>query len=83
MSFGSVMPSHPLLAPFKGFTVVNEAEVEVFLKLPCFLHDPVNAGNLISGSSVSLKPNLYTWKLSARVLLKHSLKDFEHYLASE
>ena len=43
----------------KGFSIVNEAEVDVFLALPCFLHDPRNVGNLISGSSASLKPNLY------------------------
>ena len=39
----------------KGFHVVNEADVDVFLEIPCFLHDPVNVGNLISGSSASLK----------------------------
>ena len=44
----------------KDFSVVNETEVDVFLELPCFLHDPMNAGNLISGSSSSSKPSLYT-----------------------
>ena len=66
----------------KGFGVVNEAEVDVFLKFPCFLCDPVDAGNLISGSSAFSKPNLYIWKFSVHILLKPSLKDFEHYLAS-
>ena len=46
----------------KGFSVVNEAEVDVFLELPCFLHDPANVGSLISCSSASLKPSLYIWK---------------------
>ena len=57
----------------KGFSVVNEAEVYVFLELPSFLCDPVNAGNLISCSSASLKPRLYIQKFSVHVLLKPSL----------
>ena len=51
-------------------------------ELACFLHDPTNAGNLISGSFAFCKPSLYIWTFSAHVLLKPSLKDFEHYLAS-
>ena len=46
----------------KGFSVVSEAEVDAFLELPCFLHEPTNVGDLISGSSASLKPSLYIWK---------------------
>ena len=65
-----------------GFSIVNEAEV-VFLEFPCFLHDSVNIGNLISGSSSSLKPSLYISKFSVHVLLKPNLKDFEHNLASK
>ena len=56
-------------------------EVDVFLKLRCFLHDQTNVGNLISGSSVSLKSSLYIWKSSVHVLLKPSLKNFEHNIA--
>ena len=52
------------------------------LEFPCFLYDPMNVGNLISGSSAFSKSILYTWKFSVYVLLKPSLKDFEHYLAS-
>ena len=58
-----------------GFSVVNEADV--FLELPCFLHDPTDVANLISGSSVCSKPSLYISKFLAQVLLKPSLKDFE------
>ena len=47
-----------------------------FLELPCFLHDPMNVGNLIS-----LKTSLDMWKFLAHVLLKPILKDFEHNLA--
>ena len=35
----------------KGFGVVSEAEVDVFLEFSCFFHDPADVGNLISGSS--------------------------------
>ena len=65
----------------KGFRVVSEAEVDVFLELLCFLHDPMNVGNLISDSSASSKPSLYIYKFLVHVLLKPSLNDFEHNLA--
>ena len=66
----------------KGFSAVSETEVDVFLKLLCFLHDSVNTGSLISGSSAFSKPSFYIWKFSVQILLKPSLKDFEHNLAS-
>ena len=66
----------------KGFSVVNEAEVDVFMEFPCFFYGPKDVGNLTSGSSAFSKSKLYTWKLSAHVLLKPSLKDFDNYLAS-
>ena len=66
----------------KGFSVVSEAEVDVFLELPCFFYSSVDVGNLISGSSAFSKSRLYTWKFSVYRLLKPSLKDFEHYLVS-
>ena len=64
----------------KSFRVVNEA-VDVFLELPCFLYDSMNVGNLVSASSALSKPSLYIWRFLVHVLLKPSLKDFEHYLA--
>ena len=66
----------------KGFSLVNEAEVDVFLEFACFLYDPVDIDNLISGSSAFSKSQLYIWKFSVHVLLKPSLKDFDHYFAS-
>ena len=66
----------------KGFGIVNKAKIDVFLELSCFLDDPVDVGNLISGSSAFSKASLYIWKFLAHVLLKLSLKDFEHYLAT-
>ena len=66
----------------KGFCVVNEAEVDVFLEFPCFLYDSSDVGNLISGSSPFSKSSLYTSKFLVYILLKPSLKNFEHYFAS-
>ena len=66
----------------KGFGIVHKAEIDVFLELSRFFHDPADVGNLISGSSAFSKSSLYTWKFSVYVLLKPSLEDFEHYLAS-
>ena len=66
----------------KGFGIVNEAEVDVFLELSCFFDDPVDVGNLISGSSAFSKTSLNIWEFSVHVLLKPSLVNFEHYLAS-
>ena len=62
--------------------IVSKAEIDVFLELSCFFHDPVDAGNLISGSSAFSKTSLNTWKFMVHVLLKPGLEDFEHYFAS-
>ena len=66
--------------PVKAFHTVNEADV--LLEFPCFLYDPTNIGNLISGSSASSESILYIWKFPVQVLLKPSLKDFQHNLTS-
>ena len=65
----------------KDFSVVNKAEVDVFLKFPCFHYDLANVGTLMSGSSTFSKSRLNIWELSVHVLLKPHLNDFEHYLA--
>ena len=65
-----------------GFHVVNEAELDVFLEFPWFLCDPMDVGYLSSGSSAFSKSSLFIWKFLDHALWKHSLKDFEHYLAS-
>ena len=65
----------------KGFSAVNEAEVDVFLEFSCFFHDAMDVGNLISGSSAFSKSSLYIWKFLVHILVKPSLEDFEHYLA--
>ena len=62
--------------------MVNEAEVNVSLELPCFFYDSVNVVNLISGSSDFSKSSLCLWNFSVYILLKLSLKDFENDLDS-
>ena len=63
----------------KSFSVVDEAEVDVFLKFSYFFYDSVDVGNLISGLSDISKSSLNIWKFSVHIVLKHSLKDFEYY----
>ena len=63
----------------KGFGIVNKAKVDVFLEISHFFDDPVDVGNLISGSSES---SLNIWKFMVHVLLKPSLEIFEYYFAS-
>ena len=75
-------PQFVVIYTDKGFSVVNEAEVDVFVELPCFLYDPKNVGYWTFGSFAFSKPSLYIWKFLDHKLLKPSLKDFEHYLAS-
>ena len=75
-------PQLVVIYTVKGFSIVNEAEVDIFLEFPCFLCDSTNVGNLISGSSAFSKSSLNIWKFSDHILLKPSLKDSEHYLTS-
>ena len=66
----------------KGFGVVNKTEIDVFLELSCFFDDPVDIGNLISGSSAISKTSLNIWQFTVHVLLKPGLENFEHYFTS-
>ena len=66
----------------KGFGIVNNAEVDVFLELCGFFDDPTDVGNLISGSSAFSKSSLNIWNFMVHVLLKPGLENFEHYFAS-
>ena len=63
----------------KGFGIVNEVEIDVFLELSCFFHDPAHVGNLISGSSAFSKTSLNIRKLTVHLLLKPGLENFERY----
>jgi len=66
----------------KGFGVVNKAEVDVFLELSCFFSDPMDVGNLFSGSSVFSKSSLNICKFTVQVLLEPGLENFEHCFTS-
>ena len=75
-------PQFVVIHTVKGFGVVNEVEVDVFLELSCFFHEPTDVGNLISGSSAFSKSILNIWKFLVQILLKPGLENFEHYFAS-
>ena len=75
-------PQFVVIHTVKGFDVVNKAEVNVFLELFCFFDDPMDLGNLMSGSSAFSKSSLYTWKFTVHVLLKPGFENFEYYFAS-
>ena len=75
-------PQLVVIHTVKGFVVVNKAEVDDFLALSCFYHDPVDVGSLISGSSAFYKSILNNWKFMVHILLKTDLENFEHYFAS-
>ena len=66
----------------KGFSIVNEAEVDAFLEFSCFFVDPTNVGNLTSGFSAFSESSLKIWKFTVHVLLTPGLENFEHYFAS-
>ena len=77
-----IFPQFAAMHTVKDFGVVNKAEVDIFLELSCFSDNPVNVGNLISGSSAFSKTSLNIWKFMFHVLLKPGLENFELYLAS-
>ena len=76
-NFPQIVVTHTV----KGFGMISEAEVDVFLELSCFFDDPVDVGNLISGSSAFLNPACI-WKFLVHILLKPGLENFEHYFSS-
>ena len=72
-------PQFVVIYTVKGFGIVNKAQIDVILELSWFFHDPVDVGNLISGSSAFSKTSLNIWKFTIHVLLKPGLENFEHY----
>ena len=75
-------PLFVMIHTVKGFSIVNESEINVFLKFPCFLYNPASVGNLISSSSSFSKPSLDIWKFLVHIMLKPSMQDFKHDLTS-
>ena len=75
-------PQFIVIHTVKGFGIVNKAEIDVFLELSCFFHDPADLGNLISGSLAFSKTSSNIWKFMVHILLKPGLVNFEHYFTS-
>ena len=75
-------PQFLVIHTVKGFGIVNKAEIDVFLELSCFFHDPADVGSLISDSSAFSKTSLNIWKFMVHILLKPALENFEHYFTS-
>ena len=75
-------PQFVVIHTVKDIGVVNKAGIDVFLELSCFFDDPVDVGNMVSGSSAFSKSSLNICKFSVPVLLKPGLENFEHYFAS-
>ena len=75
-------PQIVMIHTVKAFSIVSEGEIDVLLEFSCFFYDSADVDNLISGSSVFSKSSLNIWKFSVHVLLKLTLKNFEHYLAN-
>ena len=76
-------PQFLVIHTVKGFGIVKKAEIDVFLELSCFFHDPADVGNLLSGSSAFSKTSLNIWKFSVHLLLKPCLENFKRYFASK
>ena len=75
-------PQFVVIHTVTGFGIVDKAEVDVLIELSCFLDDPPDVGNLISGSSGFSNFSFNIWNFTAHVLLKPGLENFEHYFAS-
>ena len=75
-------PQFTVIHTVKGFGIVNKAEIDVFLELFCFFHDPADVGNLISGFSAFSKTSLNIRKFMVHILLKPGLENFEHYFTN-
>ena len=75
-------PHFVMIHAVKGFSIVDETEVDVLLEFPGFLYDPVNVSNLIFGFCAFSKPNLDIWKFLIFITLKNSMQDFKYNLAN-
>ena len=73
-SLSRSLPQFIMIHTVKGFSIVSETVIDVFLKFPCFLYNPANVGNLISGSSSFSKPSLDIRKFLVCIMLKPSMQ---------
>ena len=70
--FFKAFPQFVVIHTVKGFSIVNEAEVDVFLELSCFFNDPTDVGNLISVSSALIQLE-YLQVLGSHTVEAHSI----------
>ena len=77
--YSHLFQNFPQFIVIHTVTIVNKAEIDVFLELSCFFHDLADVGNLVSGSSAFPKSSLNIWKFTVHILLKPGLENFEHY----
>ena len=75
-------PQFVVIHRVEGFSIVNEAEVDISLELSCLFDDPSDVGNWTSSSSAFSKPSLNIWKFTVHILLRPVLENFEHCLTS-
>ena len=75
-------PQFIVMHAVKGFSIVNKAEIDVFLELSCFFDDPMDVDKFISRSSAFSKSSLNIWKFTVHLLLQPGLENFEHYFVS-
>ena len=75
-------PQFIVIHTVKSFSIVNKAEIDVFLELSCLFDDTMDVGNLISGSSAFSKTSLNIREFTVHVLLKPGLENLEHYFTS-
>ena len=80
--YSHVLKNHPVRYDPQGQRLFIVNMGDVFLEFSCFFYDPLDVGNLISGSSALSKSSLNIWKFKVHVLLKPGLENFEHYVAS-
>ena len=76
------LPQFIVIHTVKGFGIVNKEEIDVFLELSWFFHDPTDVGTLISGSSAFSKTSLNIREFTVHILLKPGLENLEHYFTS-
>ena len=70
------VPQFVVMHTVKGFSIVNEAEVDVFLEFSCFFYDPADVGNLISGSSAFSKSSFEHLEVHGSCTVEAWLREF-------
>ena len=72
-------PPFTVMHTVKGFGIVNKAEIDIFMELSCFFHDPADVGYFISDSSAFSITSLNIWNFMIHVLLNPALENFKNF----